>query len=194
MGGLGLFDYNEELESCDVSSRLNFVFVRLNFVFCSCSLPWSFNLSQSYSQVDDLIPDDFPRGPWLSAEDAKLEINLYCINPLTGGGGWAVSWHGLDTKYYSPASSHWRRIRCANRHDPAGKGHGCRPGIHLLSNQMDNLRAQRCGLAFRISSWFSVNSFVMLLCQPAPSTTFSCWMRAHLGYNNVSSVTDSTML
>ena len=73
-----------------------------------------------------MIPEDFQRGPWASAEDAKLEINLYCIDPLTGGGGWAVSWHGLDTKYYP--CSHWRRIGCANRHDPAGKGLGSRPG------------------------------------------------------------------
>ena len=145
MGGLGLFDYNEELESCDVSSRLNFVFVRLNFVFCSCSPPWLYNLSQSYSQVDDLIPDDFPRGPWLSAEDAKLEINLYCIDPLTGGGGWAVSWHGLDTKYYSPASSHWRRIRCANRHDPAGKGQGFRP-FAVESDGQPARAAMRAGI------------------------------------------------
>ena len=83
-------------------------------------------LWQSDSQVDDLLPDDFPRGPWPSAEAAKADINIYCIDPRTGGGGWAISWHGLNKRYY-PVEE-WRRIGCANRHNAFSKGVGLRPG------------------------------------------------------------------
>ena len=56
------------------------------------------------------LPKHFPRGPWVSDEAAKAEINAWCADPHTGGGGFGVVWaSGVDKAV--PGGSYRRGAR-----------------------------------------------------------------------------------
>ncbi len=124
---LDLYDPYNEVENDLVramSSSIILIFQFAQFSAEICLIMFCY--LQSDSQEDDLLPDDFPRGPWLSPEEAKFNINIYSIDTRKGGGGWSISWHGLCRDYYP--FEEWRRIGCANRHQSLSRGFGVRPG------------------------------------------------------------------